>query len=709
MTNTYIPAKPNQPPAAPNIMQKPVQPKRKVPLQYIIGGLILALVLLGGIVGFYLLNQNQDVRQQASVEDGYTCPPNSKTLTGGKCICDFGDKTEFLVTSGKTCDPIVVQTCALNTSPVGNRCLCDSGIEIDKGQTCPADTGAADGQCGTSSKNISEGCQSDNGYTAGNCPNRYRCGTQPVCKTASNPNLFYDSKSGQCQTDPAAIKKAKEDAIRTAYEQALAKIRASTTATQAQKLEQEILLGTRVQTTIQDSADEFQAETGIGGFGSEIIAVITQNNTAAKTQAVALGSTGSTSGTGAGGYPNVCNGMICPSTGIQCVAVHRCAALDSNGHCTIDTPEIRTGSVDAQQVANTSCQAVQIDVLSGLNGSCINGHINTNAAGEPLWSNLLGSATATPNNGCGLAATPTATPVTENNPDESNPPVTTLTCGATCGASGTQCPNGHTCNTGTCKLNACLVAGANCNTNKCTVLGSSPTPSPTVAPIVCGSDCTTTSQCPQDHTCNAGKCQLTACVNGEPCSTDKCRATACSGACTANTECPNNHVCSTTTNKCVLTACVNGNSCSTDSCRVTACGSACSANSDCPNDHSCSSGVCKLNACLVAGANCTSNQCATITTAVVVGCNNTCVNNSDCQAANHICVDTANGRRCRLETNITSDTCSNPGTTTTTVTQTQTTTTPGETLPIAGSADVLKAMAVGATAVFFGIVGFLLL
>lgn len=241
----------------------------------------------------------------------------------------------------------------------------------------------------------------------------------------------------------------------------------------------------------------------------------------------------------------------------------------------------------------------------------------------------------------------------------------------------------------------------------------SPTPgvSPSPTPIVCGSTCASTAECPQDHTCNTGVCQLTACVNGQPCSADQCRVTACGGSCASTAECPNDHICNG--GVCQLNACVNnGASCSSDLCRITACGSSCSSNTDCPNDHQCNGGVCKLNAC-INGATCDDNQCNVVNTnpspvaSPVLGCNDACVNNSDCKSSTQICVDTTNGRRCRLETNITSDTCTPAG-------QAAAPQTPAQpqqpaALPVAGSADVLKAMAVGALAIILGIVGFLAL
>jgi len=235
-----------------------------------------------------------------------------------------------------------------------------------------------------------------------------------------------------------------------------------------------------------------------------------------------------------------------------------------------------------------------------------------------------------------------------------------------------------------------------------------PSPIPSPVPLVCGSTCTFTSQCPQDHTCNGGKCELTSCVNGASCTADHCRVTQCGSICTSNSECPNDHTCNSGT--CKLTACVNGASCSSDKCRVTQCGSSCSNNGDCPNDHTCNSGTCKLTAC-VNGANCTNNNCSVVNnptptpTVIAAGCNDTCINNSDCKSSNQICVDTNTGRKCRNTADITDASCG----ATQVIVQASTQPSIPKTLPVAGSSDILKAVGVGAAAIILGIVGFILL
>jgi len=379
-----------------------------------------------------------------------------------------------------------------------------------------------------------------------------------------------------------------------------------------------------------------------------------------------------------------CQGTVCTSPGGGCIAIHTCDQLDSNGHCTVLNPQVTTGTVNAQQIANQTCKCVQVDVLNGQNNSCVNGHIN----GDP--STLIGNSNICPNVPCapvnptpspgtgGPDPSPQPSPQPSPTPGVTPSPVVSPTPGVTPSPEVTPTPG--------------------------------VTPSPQVSPSptpVCGSSCSTTSECPQDHTCSNGTCQLTACVNGATCDSSSCRVTTCGSTCSTSTDCPNDHTCNN--GVCKLNACLNGSSCSSDACRVTACGSSCSSNSDCPNDHTCNGGTCKLTAC-VNGSSCDSNQCTVLTPSPVpspvLGCNDVCVNNSDCKSSNHICVDTSSGRRCRLETNITSDSCSAPGQT---VAQGQSQPQQPSQLPVAGSSDIIKALGIGVLAIILGIVGFLAL
>lgn len=204
----------------------------------------------------------------------------------------------------------------------------------------------------------------------------------------------------------------------------------------------------------------------------------------------------------------------------------------------------------------------------------------------------------------------------------------------------------------------------------------------------------------------------------------------CGMNCSNTNQCPLNHVC--TNGRCVLFACSQGVSCTANQCRVTSCRSSCSTTDDCPFDHTCRNSVCILNAC-DAGAPCDADQCTVLQTRTVVvnqvvnqtqvvsqpgqasqpakgeepvraaACNQSCQSNADCQESSHICVDTAQGRRCRLDSNVSSTTCTPAG-------QAPAVATPmPQDLPVAGSNDLLKAFGVGAVAVILGMIGLILL
>ncbi len=75
---------------------------------------------------------------------------------------------------------------------------------------------------------------------------------------------------------------------------------------------------------------------------------------------------------------------------------------------------------------------------------------------------------------------------------------------------------------------------------------------------VCGDDCTTDTQCPNNHFCSTdtGTCTLNGCT-GSNCS-NGC-SPLCGGPCDPNVSnaCPTGHTCSTSTNTCVLNTCLN--------------------------------------------------------------------------------------------------------------------------------------------------------
>lgn len=269
-------------------------------------------------------------------------------------------------------------------------------------------------------------------------------------------------------------------------------------------------------------------------------------------------------------------------------------------------------------------------------------------------------------------------------------------------------------------------SGAVTPTHTCTVplVITVPSPTPSMSPSptptpVCGETCTGTGQgtCQSGYTCmersGSRKCELNACADGSrTCDSNRCIpiVVACGASCVSNSDCAGGHTCSG--NKCLLQTCLsNPSTCETSQCRVTSCGSTCTSDSECASGHSCSNGICKQTICANGSVTCDSTGCQVVTQpspsptpTPSTGCNQVCTKNADCASPNHICVQTSDGNRCRLETNISSATC------TTSVTSTPTQPAQPSSLPVAGTGEnTLRFFLVGAGAMVIGIIGLLLL
>lgn len=134
-------------------------------------------------------------------------------------------------------------------------------------------------------------------------------------------------------------------------------------------------------------------------------------------------------------------------------------------------------------------------------------------------------------------------PVTITIPDDE-----VVACADPC-ATDNQCPQNHSCSEGTCQLDSCLEPGANCSDDGCQQV----TPSPSPSTPVCGGSCSSTSQCPDYHVCSEGTCRLTVCVEtSASCNSNDCElvsdnpptSVSCNNACTSNSNCAeSNHIC----------------------------------------------------------------------------------------------------------------------------------------------------------------------
>ncbi|MDQ6984745.1 MAG: DUF4215 domain-containing protein [Candidatus Dojkabacteria bacterium] len=79
----------------------------------------------------------------------------------------------------------------------------------------------------------------------------------------------------------------------------------------------------------------------------------------------------------------------------------------------------------------------------------------------------------------------------------------------------------------------------------------------------CGDSCTTNSECPNNHSCISGTCTLNGCTDSN--CVNGC-APVCGGPCTSNLDCPNDHSCDLNTNKCILSECANDPTCINNGC-----------------------------------------------------------------------------------------------------------------------------------------------
>ena len=129
----------------------------------------------------------------------------------------------------------------------------------------------------------------------------------------------------------------------------------------------------------------------------------------------------------------------------------------------------------------------------------------------------------------------------------------------------------------------------------------------------------------------------------------------CNSDCETNEQCESanaDYICSTTyNNKCRLDSNPESETCDAKP-EEYACNSTCTTNEQCQtasNDYICYQNNCRLD------SNPSAENCQPSNyTPPVIGCNDACVNNADCDNPEHICYNNA----CRLATNPTSSTCS---------------------------------------------------
>lgn len=202
--------------------------------------------------------------------------------------------------------------------------------------------------------------------------------------------------------------------------------------------------------------------------------------------------------------------------------------------------------------------------------------------------------------------------------------------------------------------------------------------------ISCNSTCDENADCSGisggNHICydaggSTGKvCRLAENPTNNSCEPEEDEP-VCNDRCTANSDCSENHICydagGSTGKVCRLGTYPTQTSCQPPQDDEPVCNDRCEQNSDCDENHICynaggSTGkVCRLpsnpsnTSCRPSGSP-TPTPSPTPSPTPAIGCNDKCATNADCEGINHICVSTADGNKCRLESYPNSTTCTAP-------------------------------------------------
>jgi hypothetical protein len=642
-------------------MATTLKPKRRIPLQLIIGAIVLALVVLGAAVGLYLAQQNADTRQQAAgCKRTCFCPAGGKD-SKGNCIAPPSQWVCKEVCEGGT-TPTAQPTTQPGTGNGGggggfNAAACTSACQGGKGSVNGGvvggrqlagknDGNVANCECYCQVGNWTSGFAAcDGGQKGTECTDGQtgnRGGVAYVCK---NGNWIPASSAGGGTTPgtgtggPVISPGSAGAACNTNADcsSTFATMSCLTCQGGFVKDGQKVCIGVNRGKSVNYSIS-------CGGFASATNKVCVPGDRKA---------CGDCSGANGGPASSPTQQAYCNAFGQwDCVRTDRCGEIGNRG-------------VGAACIYDSSC-------LSGIcnNGAC--------SAGSDEMDNIC-----------------------RNEPDRPACQAQGITCKvpdgrvvsnggfAGCGNNYGKpadydcfCQNGNvTCAFDADRQSCAAPAGSTpiaqapatqppATQTPAPSPSPKPTPSPTPSPspsptYTCNSTCTTTPQCQtanSNYTCYNGNCRLTGNLESSTCN----QATPSpSPTYTCNSQCTSTAQCQT-------------------------------ANSN----YTCYNGNCRLNTALE------SSTCNLPTPTPVVGCNYTCVNNSDCAATNQICVDTTSGKKCRLETNISSESCSPPAII-------QPTPSPQPEiptkLPVAGPQDGWKFVLGGAAAVIFGAVALILL
>lgn len=179
----------------------PVHPKRKIKIQFVIAGLVMLLLIIGGGVALFLSRQNQEVRQQAST--GTYCDPAILTVLRNSCgsagVDTVNCKCNTTTGGGSTCTPGANFGCGANGCAKTQASICNSDGKTFSCQTISAcnqvvTTCSSPNFCTDTVSCVSAGNQT----TSGTCSSGSQICCQPKSANCAPANTVPTSGQSCC-------------------------------------------------------------------------------------------------------------------------------------------------------------------------------------------------------------------------------------------------------------------------------------------------------------------------------------------------------------------------------------------------------------------------------------------------------------------------------------------------------------------------------
>lgn len=541
------------------------KPGKKIPFKLIIGGIVLLLMIIGAIAGYFLTQMNQDVRQQAKIAE---IPYLSK-----QCIAKLGLKEyesslaaciemkgtwndEDCKCSG-VISAVISDDSKIDDKAQGNAFTQKSCIEAKGGElaynfqknSCANDKGEwSDANCACSSAQATQvtleqkACTDTFGGQAG-----YNA-AKNVCTTAQG-----DWSDSQCKCNFKNAPTDREACIQELGSFDTYDAQSGNCAAKGDSWNDAICKCITIKTLTEGNSDN-STDKNIGGSSGS------SNNTT-NTANSAAGSGSCAACLGLGGQAErdcyaTCDGTI--QTGLCAgMSTSQCqqACAQAGG-----TPQVCTGTQEASGTPRAgeflSCSSSgsvngcgQFDCLNSsgtLIGFVIDNSQCTASGGTPSNNNQ--------NNTTTTRTTPRPTPTPTLNPD-------LPACNEACSQDNNCADANHTCSEGVCRLTSnpnSTTCQAPDGTTPTATPQISPTPNPTTNPDLanCNEACSSHNDCADLlHSCQGNVCRLTSNPGSTSCSRpDNTQPPAvprtpntppqCNAPCTSNTQCTTfNHVC----------------------------------------------------------------------------------------------------------------------------------------------------------------------